>query len=94
MTDRLEVHSIAADLAALDDEHAEWEEIAETHTVRDYENHEDFILAFADTAEAWIRAALEVLDPAEIQKVDRHLTEKQESKIKPSQPGTETGARQ
>lgn len=65
--------SIRDAIAAMDEESKDWEEISESHSVKDYENHEDRILDFADTAETWIRAALEVLHPDVIDQVDAHI---------------------
>ena len=65
--------SIREAIAAMDEEAEDWEEINGedgAHSVKQYENHEDRILDFADTAETWIRAALEVLTPAQIHAVD------------------------
>lgn len=60
-------------IAAMDEEHDSWEEIngdEGNHTVKEYENHEDSILSFADDAEVWVRAALEVLTPEQIDAID------------------------
>lgn len=70
-----EKFSIREAIAEMDAEHDDWEEIGENHSVKEYENHEDRILDFADTAETWIRTALEVLTPEQIDAVDQRITD-------------------
>lgn len=65
--------SIRDAIASMDEEAQSWEAIAEDHSVKEYENHEDRILDFADTAETWVRAALETLTPEQIDLVDRKV---------------------
>jgi hypothetical protein len=68
--------SIRDTIAAMDEEADSWEEISgddSSYSVKEYENHEDTILDFAETAGPWIRAALEVLTPEQIDLVDRKV---------------------
>jgi len=65
--------SIRDAITEMDEEADDWEEINGedgSHSVKEYENHEDSILAFAETAETWIRAALRVLHSDVIDQVD------------------------
>lgn len=83
---------IRGDLAQMDEAGETYSEAQESdggESVKDYENYEDSRLGFADTAENWIRRALEVLSPSQIQKVDDAVARQQYARIMtPSQPGT------
>jgi hypothetical protein len=76
-------------VAALDEAREQFEEAGghDDGNVRDYEHYEDSRLDFADTAESWVRAALEALEPAQIEKVDRRMALNFERAM--SQGGTE-----
>jgi hypothetical protein len=69
--------SIRDDLAAYDEaaeSYAESEDESGGYVSgRNYENWEDSQLEFAEAAQAWVRAALEALEPEQIEKVDRRL---------------------